>query len=182
MVLFFLFACESVKDADDSADTTQVEDGELVDVYADLEESDCEGVNGQPVPGATSYFWGEFTISEEQITGEERWIFLANDAWEDLGEGDCEIVWNVIGSVSEPTGCMGCNFAMVATATLNTSQTTCPEGLTDGAETLQEQYDVFQAQDGTAQWYFSGSGSQFASGYFTDSQMNYISEPACKYF
>ena len=77
---------------------------------------------------------------------------------------------------------MGCNFAIAVTATLNTALTTCPEGLSEGEETLQESYDVFQANDGTATWYFSGSGNEFASGYFSDSQLNYISEPSCKYF
>ena len=59
---------------------------------------------------------GEFAIEQGVLTGYEEWVLFANDRWEDPTIArpgtDCAIRWEVFGTVSEPTECVGCTHEL----------------------------------------------------------------------
>jgi hypothetical protein len=166
----------------DTAATESVE--ELADLLTGLDGTGCDDVDGTAVPGGVSYFWGEFTFSGTQVIGEEHWIIKANDTWIDSGEvdGDCSVVWNAVGNTRDPQACATCDLGLDVTASVDRDRSTCPAGLYVGDDILQESYDVFRGNDGSSVWYFSASGSQFASGQHNTGALNYISAGDCVWF
>jgi hypothetical protein len=193
MLFFSLFlACgESTKD-DDTSSLNNIPSGTLTDLSQGLSRnSDCWGSytsDGDPycVPGATGYFYGTFELTGtsvgDQATGTEKWILFSNDTWAgNTGGGDCEVVWTVVGNVTAPTSCSNCQIGLALTASINRGETTCPQGVWAGEETMQEAYDVYWGPTGS-NWYFSGSGTQFAVGEQSGSSMNYISEGSCNFW
>ncbi len=194
MLLFPLFL--SCGDADKYDNDTSVLDTNTSDALTDLTQglagnSDCWGSytsDGNPycVPGATGYFYGSFDLTGlstgDQATGTEKWILFSNETWRATSDGgDCEVVWSVVGNVTTPSACANCQIGLALTASINRDATTCPQGVWAGSETMQEEYDVFLGPTGT-NWYFSGSGTQFATGEQSDNAMNYLSEGSCNFW
>ena len=186
--MLFLLACFSEKSNNDTgASSTYPSSCPSADLSSDMAfDESCQEYDGVDVAGGTSYFLGDLCISGtsvgSEVSGRETWRIIANDAWREVGQNSCSVVWNTIGVVTEPTGCPTCTIGMTLTASIDRSLTDCPPDLWTGEETLQENYDVFIADDGNLQWFFSGSGTRFASGIRQDSSLGYISDPTCVWF
>ena len=95
-LLLLLFACSS--DADTPAISPQttepsstpiqktttppsptVEKTTLPDLTEGLSREGCD--NGPGESGAASYFVGELNISDNTVSGEEKWLLFANKKW-----------------------------------------------------------------------------------------------------
>ncbi|MFT4974202.1 MAG: hypothetical protein ACI8S6_000084 [Myxococcota bacterium] len=141
----------------------------------------CEDFQGTAIPGATSYFVGTFDFDGSTVTGEERWLLFANDAWRAHGEDDCVVTWSVTGEqVAPSSGCGSCSYGLSVSAGVDASLTDCPEALYEGVEQFTTQYDV-KAADGSATVYFP-SGSVLGTGAESTSGVTYRSEGSCLYF
>ena len=75
-MLYFLTCGNSEKEFS-QLDTTSTID-EINSVLS--EDPACEGYDGTPIPSGTSYFVGAYSINSSDVSGEERWIILSNDA------------------------------------------------------------------------------------------------------
>ena len=57
---------------------------------------DCQDLQGDALPGANSYFWGEYEGDAAQgWFGTEKFYVFANDTLKDQGGEDCEVTWIV---------------------------------------------------------------------------------------
>ena len=175
----------TVDGEDGGSDGADGQDG-LPDLLANLDRdlTDCQGYDGVPVAGAVSYYWGQYEGNENDgWVGEERWILIANDRWQENDGEDCEIVWSVTARAADPGACGSCDLGIVGQASIQTARTTCPSGLWTGSENLSLDYGVFRAGDGGATWYFAGSGNRMAEGFHDPSgDLNYLTDKACKWF
>jgi hypothetical protein len=161
----------------------------LPDLTDDLDRGGCEGVESDgefvPVPGAASYFAGTYEASadEEGVwTGTEQWILYANQAWQDLGQGDCTITWFMRASEGSPGACGACDLGLQVSASVDLGQTDCPEGLVEDEQNWSNSYGVARLEENVASWFFAQSGNPFANGYHLDGAVNFISEKSCTYF
>ncbi|MCK6504541.1 hypothetical protein L6R53_14245 [Myxococcota bacterium] len=143
----------------------------------------CDAVEGfEGVPGAASYFVGEYWPPGAPTAGVETWALYANPAWEAEGGADCRVVWNM---TSTPTGtgaCGSCDYGIAVSASLDTAATTCPEGLYAGDETWSAAYDVDEGSDGCSRFYFAGSGELIGTGYLLGAEVSFITEDSCAWF
>ncbi len=160
----------------------------LPDLLATADRSGCQTVTSSdgeelPVPGAVSYFYGVYAESGDEDgvwVGTERWVLFANDRWQELGEGDCEVVWLTRATEAEGGGCGTCDLNLSVEASLDGVATTCPEGLYEGEEQWSGSYGVIR-RDGQSEWYFS-SGTRMGSGGATDSAVNFLTDKTCTWF
>lgn len=160
----------------------------LPDLLAGADRSGCQTVTSSdgeelPVPGAVSYFYGEYAESSAEPgvwLGSERWVLFANDRWQELGEGDCEVVWLTRATESEAAACGACDLTLEVEASLDGVATTCPDGLYEGEEQWSITYGVAR-RDGQSEWYFA-SGSRLGSGGATDSAVNFLTDKTCTWF
>jgi hypothetical protein len=179
MYILFALACGvAEKDADDNTTST------IEDINVNLTEDEaCEGFDGTPIPGGTSFFVGAYEINGTDVTGEERWVILSNDAWEETEDGgDCEVVWTMIGATQDPQNCGACDFGIAASGTVNRDRSTCPSDLYAGEENIQVSYSILRSESEDSTWYFSGSGNQFGSGSWTDSTADFVTSGECVFF
>lgn len=170
---------EADADTDTDADTDADTDVDTSNLGPD---PGCEGYDGTPIAGATGFFVGSFSVDGElAVTGTERWVLFANSRWQELGGGDCEVVWNLTGLQGDATGaCGACAYSLELGAILDTQATTCPADLYAGDESFSVVYNVLVAGD-AATFYFE-SGSDVGQGTQGTSSMSYISEGSCLYF
>ena len=181
LVTLLLTACSSsfLDTASGQGSTTA---SGLPDLQRGLDETGCEDLSGNVTAGATVWFWGEYITADGGWTGEERMIYFANDAWVDAGGYDCELVWSMTATDTSPGTCTTCDIGLQVEASLDASQTSCPEGLQTDTETWSESYGIARAEDSTATWYFADSGTEFGAGYYNDTAINYLSEKSCSWF
>lgn len=173
---------DSDTDTDSDADTDADTDADvLADVRDEMVEDSegCETLGGSVVDGAKEYFWGEYSESGGAWTGQEAIYYFANATWESHGGADCVVVWDM---TATEIACSGCELGLSVSATMNTTDTTCPSGMTQGDETFSEEYAIDEAGDGTSTWHFAESGSEFGAGYWVDGAANYLSESSCAWF
>ncbi|TNE92301.1 MAG: hypothetical protein EP330_02240 [Deltaproteobacteria bacterium] len=164
-------------------------DGPDFDPYEGMEENpNCEDFEGTPVPGATTYFMGEYAIDADVVTGYEEWVLFANDAWEDPTIArpgwDCAIRWDVFGTVSEPTDCVGCTHQLSLSFTWNEDESDCQPDLQALEGPDNEGGAVYYVQagnDGYARYEFS-SGTFLGDGVLTSTRGAYQSEQRCAFF
>ena len=159
----------------------------LPDLLAGVDLSGCQQVEGSDgelydVPGAVSYFYGEYYQTEDGSgwAGEERWLLFANDRWQELGEDDCQIVWTMGATVSGDVT-PGGQVSLQVSADIRGSETTCPEGLYEGEESWTASYSVEIDDGGNSFWYYNGA-DEFGSGGSTPVAMNFLTEKACTWF
>lgn len=191
-LLAALSGCGGPKAPDDSGGSeTGPGEGEgengLPGLIDGVDTTGCEGYNDSDgvfheIPGAVSYFYGEYADEGGgSWSGEEVWYLFANPAWVETGEDDCEAHYAAEASETTASACPSCDVALAVTLTLDVTLSTCPEDLiadTDGSVT----YGVKRSgSDGTT-WYFGSSGDELGTGYYNDSAMNFITSKACKYF
>ena len=66
----------------------------------------CDAVEGfEGVPGAASYFVGEYWPPGAPTSGVETWALYANPAWEAEGGADCRVVWNMSATSTSTGAC-----------------------------------------------------------------------------
>ena len=171
-------------DADTDTDTDADTDAGLPDPTVSLDEDFCDTEGSFPdQSGATSYFYGVFTVDDKGAwSGQERWILFATEEWEADGGEDCEVVWTMSGTEAATGSCSSCEFAVQLDATVDVSLTTCPPGLYAGDETFSVAYGVDDPGDGTAATYYTSSGNRLGSGYISDTAFNYLSDRSCTWF
>jgi hypothetical protein len=140
------------------------------------------------VPGATSYFAGQYTISGDSVRGWEWQILFANDSWKETsGAADCQIAWFVSGSVvAAGSECPDCDFGIDADARMDMSETNCLEEYVDSvredADSMHLQYDVNTLGSHNATFYFAGSGNELANGPVDGDVYTWVTDSACKWF
>lgn len=180
-MLFFIFlACGTSEKEGSDLDVT----GTIDDLNADLTENpSCDGYDGTPIPGGTSYFAGAYTIDGTDVRGEERWIILSNDTWEATEDGgDCEIIWTMIGSTQDPQSCAACDFGIAASGSVDRGRSTCPDEIYAGDENIQVSYSILRSESGDSTWYFSASGNSLGSGSWSDTSTDFVTEGECVFF
>jgi hypothetical protein len=59
---------------------------------------------------ADSWFVGDLTVADGKISGTERWVLHANEAWKARGGKDCHVDWRVSGDASAP--CDDCTISL----------------------------------------------------------------------
>lgn len=189
------------KETDDGSGDTDDDGGsgdgggtvdDIDDIVDDLDQdtSDCEEVEGQPVPGAVSYFVGSYRDQGDGTwRGTEQWVLIANARWQELEpaveDGMCTITWTVIGVETEGTGaCAACDLGLDVSATIDMSNTDCPEGLFEAPsdQNWVASYAVLTSGDGSAQWYFQTSGNPLGAGTHSGGVADYATDKACKWF
>jgi len=187
-----LSACQ--QKASQPSDTSQPLAGQSDDADQDqlreLEEPseddiDCEGEGeGEEyggIPGAGTYFRGHYTREEGGFRGEEVWTLFANDAWQEAGGSNCMVVYEATAEEIEPISCEDCILGLSVVLTVNTAQSDCPRELSDNTDGSTA-YSVAEDSGGRSHWYFSSTGELFATGFYSDDGLNFITEPTCKWF
>jgi hypothetical protein len=178
---------EADTDTDADADTDTDADADAdTDTDTDTDTSwanpECEGYEGTPIPGATSYFRGDFDIDGDVVTGSEKWLLFANSSWQETGNDDCTIHWTILGTRDEPTQtCGSCDYSLSLAANVDVSLTDCPAGLWSSDQSFSTAYNV-KIVDGSAIFYFAGSGNELATGTGSNSAAAYLTEATCVYF
>jgi len=132
--------------------------------------------------GATSFYYGTFIKDGSEWIGREKWLLFATPKWVDNGGYDCEVTWDLRATESTSTNCMSCDFSLQVSASVNQSQTDCPDGLWNYEALLNwsTTYEV-ERSDSEATFYFL-DGRVIGSGESRQNSMNFISEPDCKWF
>ena len=207
MLLFLLACTEDPKDTGSShtgqpadtgdsaadtgtGDTADTDTGDDTDTGSGLKDvrdemirnaDACQIIGGHDdVPAAQQYYWGEFHGNDDDgWTGEEVWYLFGNQPWYDRGLEDCEVHFDITADPAGTGACTSCDAGLVAHAVVNVSNTTCPAPQYGGYETMEEPYAVERLGDGSIDWYFPGSGSQFAHGYWIEGAMNYLADDGC---
>jgi hypothetical protein len=186
LMIPLLFACGDGTNKDGSTDTPT---GSHVDPTT-LENNTCQEVAGSSdLEGAAAYFSGTMVNNNGTISGLEHVFLVANDAmlehedWAEITEDYCTITLSVSGSVGDPLGCTICDMSIAIAANLVESESNCPVELQQDYSNLTEEYDIQLLSDGTANWFFHGSGNQFATGTHTETELQYLTEdPQCQWY
>lgn len=174
-------------DSDADADTDADADADPVsDPWEGLTaDPGCDEVSGQEVPGATSYFWGDFDIGASAgsaVTGVEAWVLLANKGWIANSGSDCEIHWNTTGTRGDPTArCPSCEYSLSLEMQVDESATTCPSGIYQGDETFSVTYNV-DVEGTETTYYFASSGGTLGTGNTNGARTTYTTEADCVYW
>jgi len=167
-------------DADTDADTDADADTDpqgLPDLTEDLDTTWCDTAEGkEDWPGATSYYVGSY---EKGGDGWEKWLLHGTSEW---NSGlHCQVVWTVKTSVGTTGACNSCDYGLTVEAELDTTNTDCPSGLYD-TEGWTDSYDVRENDDSTSNFFFAGSGTEFGSGYWDATHVNWITDRSCVWF
>ena len=151
-------------------------------------------------PGAASYFAGAYVRDGDIWTGREKWLLFHNQAWQEIAYQQwqagnqevaniaqgypCEVSWDI--SVIEHADleqCLACSFAFHVNAVVNPNITTCPQGLwNDGSTQNWESNYEIASFNGNSIFYFRSNGQAFGWGYASENELNFLSEPSCKWF
>lgn len=182
ILLHVLFACgEGEKEEAEIASTPTSSHMSV----ADFENVNCQDYNGAEGYGAGTYYVGNFVLNGESLSGIESAFFMANENLSELEEwesGSCEIHWVVTGGTTSPVGCASCDIAFSLQASMSIPDSTCPEDLRSGFESMELFYNVERAGDGTSTWYME-EGAYLGSGiHRDDGTMTYVSDEDCKWF
>ncbi len=156
----------------------------LPDLLSDLDTDGCADVDGIPVEGATSYFYGE--LAQESLngswSGSETWLLFSNPSWKATGQDDCQIVWSILADEVSPSTCSQCDIGLLVQANLIAGETSCPESLYAGLEEFSVGYEISREDDGSSLWFFTDSGDSLGSGHHAEGALNYLSVHQCVWF
>ena len=157
--------------------------GKLPDLTKEFTTGQCEEIQGSAVPGADSYFHGNFTLSDEVARGHETWWLAANKAWTTAGGNSCTIQWTVIGTKVATGACIDCDFGLKLSATPDIRSSKCPEQLVKREARPQELgYDIKLSASGEAFIYYSKSGNLLGQGFHADGNIVWRTQHQCKWF
>jgi hypothetical protein len=135
---------------------------------------------------ATTFFVGDFEIDDcGAVTGREIWVLYMNPNMEDLGYTDCEVIWDVTGTLDGPLEAGDVTIEM--SAIVNAALSTCKANedgveIYVGEEDVTLEYTVILSEDGTADVRFSGSGDTLGLGAWNLNNLTYTSDVSCKAF
>ena len=174
----------------------------LPNIMEDMDTKACLPVseNYPDTPGATSYFAGAYIKDGNSWMGREKWLLFPNQAWQEVAyqqwqEGNqevsniaqgypCEVSWDVLVTEhDEMEQCLACSLAFFVDASVNANITTCPQSLWNevGTRDWQSNYEI-ASFSGNSIFYFRSSGQAFGWGYASENELNFLSEPSCKWF
>jgi hypothetical protein len=146
----------------------------------DKSAGNCQQLSGDSLPGANSYYWGEYAgNADDGWSGQESFYVFMNDTSKSQGDADCIATWDVVATASNVGKCPTCDVALSVSAKI--ASDTCPDGLS-GDTTFSTEYSVDLADDGSATWYFSSSGTYIGAGYWNKGGMNYLTDSSCRWF
>ena len=178
------------------------EESSIPNVLEEMDSTICDDISAEfpDVAGATSYFAGSYAKINGEWYGREKWILFPNERWQEIAtiqwlEGDtslsniaqgypCEISWDMnVQEMDEFTACPACDIALSVEATLSFSSTNCPQGLWSepSEQNWQTVYEIASI-NGEAIFYFRSNGAPFGWGYSTENELNFLTEPNCKWF
>ena len=160
------------------------EESGLPSVIDDLDEEACDSMGSQlEHPGATSYFVGTYIKEGNTWIGREKWILFPNEFWEASGGFPCEVSWDMTIQEEELITCLACDFALDVDAAISASSTNCPQDLwnSPSEQYWNTTYEVLK-NNGISTFYFQSNGNAFGSGYASETAINFVSEPDCKWF
>lgn len=145
----------------------------------------------QDAVAADSWFVGDLTVADGQITGTERWVLRANEAWKAHGGKDCQVDWRITGTATPP--CDDCTIALKVHAEADRASSDCPSELVYGRKTEQgkvvgaeandfdTRYDVI-VKGGVATVKFASNGREVGTGKWESGHLTYVSHHQCKWF
>ena len=190
--LALLGGCSDKGAASDSGEGEGEGEGEtasgLPDLVSTFETDGCETWTDNDgtvynITGAVSYFYGEYVDNGDgSWSGEEYWYLYANQTWKDAGGADCQIFWVTEATEGETGSCPTCDVGLDVSAQIDVTESDCPEDLYAGEENFTTSYAIKHSGEDESVWYYAGSGTQFATGYYNSGAMNYASSYACKWF
>ena len=175
----------------------------LDNVLEEMDPTACDALSAEypGLAGATSYFAGAYIRdSSSGWVGREKWVLYPNDEWQTIAydqwmEGDqslsniaqgypCEVSWDIrVEELEELETCLACDLALGVAATISFSSTNCPQGLwSEPSEQNWESVYEIAKTNGESIFYFRSNGNPFGWGYASDSALNFLSEPNCKWF
>ena len=192
LIALLLAGCE-LKDASSDDSGSGGDDGvggeaNLPDLTDDLDTTGCDDWEGNEIPGSASYFYGiyEYTGTDDEGLqvwhGEEYWLIHANQTWQEDGHSDCQVVWTGDLTEASPGHCGTCDLGLEGTLVLDLTSTDCPENLYIDEDEADVGYGLRYTSDEEVTWYFSGSGNEFATGYYNENAANFLSEKQCDWF
>ncbi|MFT4624657.1 MAG: hypothetical protein ACI8PZ_003316 [Myxococcota bacterium] len=135
---------------------------------------------------ATTFFVGDFSVDEcGNVTGRERWVLYMGPKMLELDYVDCEVVWDVTGTLPEPLA--EGDTAITMNAVVNAALSTCKPNddgveIYVGEEDVELSYTVITTVDGAAEFRFSGSGDTLGFGQWNANNATYTSGVSCKAF
>ena len=185
MWLIFSFACIPSKSNDGIDSGSNTNDYVYTPTNTNNLEADvnCEDLEGTPHPGATTYFAGEYLINGNSITGTEEAIYVANSSWADIiGSDECRVTWAMTGEIIDFSACSTCDLHIEVNAGIDEANSNCPEELAGWESFWTGTYGIKRESDGSVTWYFGGTGAEFATGTYSDPQINFLSEGQCSWF
>jgi hypothetical protein len=167
---------------------SDVED-DLADPYLPTvgQEGACDdALYWDKVPGAVSFFLGDFTVDScGDVSGEEAWVLFPNAKWQEVGGESCVVVWNVAGLLGGPL--QEGSIALQLSLTVDTMATDCEPNddgvpVYVGETSVTVDYDVQMNADGTAVFRYPDSGVQLGEGSWNAGHLTYTSNHGCKFF
>ena len=182
MIIFMLFACGESKSNDPNIGDYPVETSELDALDGCDTFTDTDG-SVYPKEAATAYASGLYTISGSELTGTEKIHLIPTDAWSNAGSSQpdwepCELIWSVIGSEITPTSG---DYAIAVTATFQPGSSSCPDFVKEAYNSdFSSNYNIARDGSGNATWTYQSSGTTFGEGTYTDTSLNFLSEPVCE--
>ena len=176
-----------VTDTGVSCESDAVDD--LPDPYGPTvgQEAACdEALYWESVPGAVSFFVGDFSVDAcGDVSGEEAWVLYPNARWQELGGENCTVVWNATGVLGGPLeeGTIALNMSLV----VDMSATDCQPNdkgvpVYVGETSVTVDYEVDLRADGTAMFRFRESGTLLGEGHWNAGNLTYTTEHGCKFF
>ena len=160
------------------------EDADIPSVLGELDDSFCDEMSEElGVPGATSYFVGTYIKQNNSWVGREKWILFPNEHWQEYGGYPCEISWDMSIEERDLVTCLACDIAMEVDASISSSSTNCPQDLWNepSEQNWSTTYEIM-LDNGSSTFYFQSSGNPFGWGYSSQTSINFVSEPDCKWF
>ncbi len=156
-------------------------------VRGKCESPQLEKMRNKKPPGADQHYAGVFTVNADgTVTGVEKRLLFANAIWkarpaEQKGT-DCEVIWTIQGTKTQPSACTDCSFAIQFQADVDYDASSCPKRITIDGNHFRQSYDIKVAADGGIEVFFSNSGNPLGRGYSSGNQYNWLSPHQCAWF
>ena len=183
-LLLLLAACSGKSDDTGAADGSDGGSAEaLPDLKSGRDLTGCTDYEGTEIPGAVSYFYGEYTDQGGGAwAGKEEWLLTANPSWVDHGGGDCVITWITTATETSTGACGACDLGLSVSGSIDMTATTCPEDLYAGEQNFTVNYGIVRQEGGTSLWYYADTGKDLGSGAHVDGGVSFLTDKACKWF
>ena len=179
----FFFACGDSTPLSESPPKLPPKQEAIPDLLVGIAKDGCD--NGPGIYGAVDYFYDEFTISGNSVTGTEKWILYPNKKmlpkWQEEGIIEsCTVTWKLDGIIKNASRSGDLGIQVVNKIIDNT----CPKEIVNKYEDTGKtiNYDVQRNDDGTAKFFFSSNGKYVGSGHHKGNQLQFITDKSCRWF